>query len=98
MIKIFSAKRKKIENYCKENGISYLGLFGSYARGDFKKDSDIDLLVRVKRNVTLLDLVRMERELAKILGKKVDLLTKASLSKYIRERVIKEAKPIYEGR
>ena len=98
MIKVFSAKRKEIENYCKENGISYLGLFGSYVRGDFKKDSDIDLLVRVKRNATLLDLVRMERELAKILGKKVDLLTKNSLSKYIRERVIKEVKPIYEGR
>ena len=98
MIKIFSAKRKEIENYCKKNGISYLGLFGSYVRGDFRKDSDIDLLVRVKRNATLLDLVRMERELAKILGKKVDLLTKNSLSKYIREKVIKEAKPIYEGR
>ena len=98
MIKVFSAKKREIENYCKENGISYLGLFGSYARGEFRKDSDIDLLVRVKESTTLLDLVRMERELTKILGKKVDLLTKGSLSKYIREKVRKEVKPIYEGR
>ena len=40
----------------------------------------------------------IERELDKILGKKVDFLTKNSLSKYIRERIIKEAKPIYERR
>lgn len=98
MIKIFSAKKKQIEDYCEENGISYLGVFGSYIMGDFRKDSDIDLLVKVKKNATLLDLVRMERGLAKIFGKKVDLLTKNGLSKYIRERIVKEAKPIYERR
>lgn len=96
MASLIKAKIEEIKNYCKENGIKYLGIFGSYARGDFKEGSDVDILVRVEENKTLLDIVRMERELSKILGKKVDLLTEDSISKYIRDSVKKEVRTIYE--
>ena len=92
------SKMDDITNYCEENGIEYLGIFGSYARGDFKKESDIDLLVKVDGEKTLLDIVRIERELSKILGIKVDLLTEESISKYIINYIKKELRTVYERR
>jgi len=95
-MEIILNKMDEITNYCEENGIDYLGIFGSYARGDFKKESDIDLLVKVNGEKTLLDLMRIERELSEILGVKVDLLTEESISKYIIDYIKKELRTIYE--
>ena len=91
-MELISNKKKEITNFCKENGIEYLGLFGSYARGDFKEGSDLDLLIKVNGEKTLLDLVRMERELSEILKIKVDLLTEESISKYIIDYIKKVVK------
>jgi len=91
-------KMKEITNHCKENGIEYLGLFGSYARGDYKKGNDLDLLIKVNGEKTLLDLVRIERELSEILNVKVDLLTEESISKYIINYIKKELRTVYERR
>lgn len=90
-------KKEEIITYCQNNGIEYLGVFGSYARGDFKENSDIDILIKVQDDKSLLDIVRMERELSEILGIKVDLLTEESISKYMRSSIKKEVKTIYEG-
>src|SRR3989338_10163695 len=57
----------------KKEGIKKAGIFGSYARGEQKKNSDVDILVEF--NGSLLDLVGLEIELKKILKKKVDLVT-----------------------
>ena len=66
------------------------GIFGSYARGEQKKSSDVDILIKYRGNQSLLDLVRLERELKEKLRKKVDLLTYGSLSPYLKERILKE--------
>jgi hypothetical protein len=97
-MELLLSKMDEITTYCEENGIEYLGIFGSYARGDFKKESDIDLLVKVDGEKTLLDIVRIERELSEILGIKVDLLTEESISKYIIDYIKKELRTIYERR
>lgn len=68
------------------------------ARGEAKKDSDIDLIVRFSRRKGLLALVRLERELSEVLGRKVDLLTKAAISPYMRERVLRELRVVYGSR
>lgn len=47
--------REKINNICRQNGIEYLGLFGSFARGDFTSASDVDLLVDFKNSPSLLE-------------------------------------------
>ncbi len=86
-----------LEDFCRQRDIAYLGIFGSYARGDYDENSDIDLLVRFSKPKSLLDLVRVERELAEQIGKPVDLLTEGSLSPYIRERVLAETKRLYEA-
>ncbi|MBN2119154.1 MAG: nucleotidyltransferase family protein [Anaerolineales bacterium] len=83
---------------CRQNDVSMIGVFGSMARGDARKKSDIDLIVRFSKRKSLLAVVRLERELSEALGRKVDLLTEAALSPYLRERILKEMRVVYEKR
>ena len=83
--------KKQIVEVLKEHGVKRAGIFGSYARGEEKKDSDIDILIDVKgRKFSLLDLVKLEMILEKILQKKIDLLTYNGISPYLKERILAE--------
>ena len=67
-----------------------IGIFGSFARNEQTFESDLDILIHLNSDISLLDLVRMERELSQILGTKVDLVTEESiknpkLKKYIEK-------------
>ena len=86
----------KVAEICASNDIEYLGVFGSFARGEAKPRSDIDLLVRFATRKSLLDLVRLEREFSKALGRRVDLLTEAAISPYLVDRVKAQLKVVYE--
>ncbi len=77
-------------------GARKIGLFGSYARGDERPDSDLDLLVEFTDGKSLLTLVRIERELSESLGIKVDLLTEQAISPYLIDRVKSELRVIYQ--
>jgi predicted nucleotidyltransferase len=83
---------------CRQNDVSMVGIFGSMARGEAKKKSDIDLIVRFSRRKSLLAMVRLERELSEALGRKVDLLTETAISPYMRERVLEEMQVVYGSR
>ena len=74
-----------------------VGVFGSVARGEETESSDIDLLVKFSKRKSLLAIVKLERELSTALGKKVDLLTEAALSPYLREGILNELKVIYKN-
>ncbi len=82
--------RSKILPVLKHNGVVKAGIFGSFARGEEKKGSDIDILVQFKGGKTLLDLVSLERELKIILGRNVDLLTYNSINHLLKERILEE--------
>ena len=83
--------KPKIVEVLKENGVAKAGIFGSYAHGKQKKNSDIDILIEVKgRKFSLLDLIGLEMKLSKILGKKVDLLTYKGINHLLRKRILKE--------
>jgi predicted nucleotidyltransferase len=69
----------KIVSYLKQYHPSMVGVFGSYARNEQTKFSDIDVLIDFKSTLSLLELVHIEQELSEILGIKVDLVTKSSL-------------------
>jgi hypothetical protein len=86
----------KLLDICKRNDIAFLGIFGSYSRGEQKEKSDIDILVRFSRRKSLLDLVRIERQLSEVLDVKVDLVTEGSVSPYLIEGIKKELKVIYD--
>lgn len=95
---IYPFDLSRLIELCRQNDISMVGVFGSMARGEAKKRSDIDLLVRFSKRKSLLATVKLERELSEALGRKVDLLTEAAISPYLRERILKELKVVYEER
>lgn len=70
-----------------EYPIRDLGVFGSYARDEQGPESDLDLLVTFDRPVSLFELVRLEDELSRRLGRDVDLVTRESLKPRIRSHV-----------
>lgn len=88
--------RDKVAEFCKRKHIQKLSLFGSALRGDFRPDSDVDVLVEFEPgHVPGLAFFAMENELSEILGRKVDLNTPQFLSRYFREQVLAEAEVQY---
>lgn len=73
--KEFEKIRKKVVPVLKRYKIKKAGLFGSYARGEQRRNSDIDVLIETKdRKMTLLGFIHIKHELENVLGKKVDLV------------------------
>ena len=83
---------------CRQNDVTKLEVFGSTARGEAHDDSDIDLLVEFSKRKSLLALVSLERRMSAALGRKVDLLTDAAISPYLREGINRDRRTIYEAR
>ena len=90
--------RDKIATLCRRHRIRRLSLFGSVLRDDFRPDSDVDILVEFEPGATPgLAFFTMQDELTEIVGRKVDLHTTASLSKYFRDEVLAEAEVQYDA-
>ena len=91
--------KDKLAGFCKRNHIRKLSVFGSAVRGELQPDSDIDLLVEFEQDLTpgLFSIVRMEMELAEMLGRKVDLRTPEDLSQYFRDEVLLNAELQYQA-
>jgi len=79
-----------------EYGIYKAGVFGSVANGTFKKTSDIDILVVFRMPIGFIKFLQLESALSRALGRKVDLVTEAALSPYIKNDVLKQLKVVYE--
>ncbi len=72
-------------------GVKTLGVFGSYVRGEAKKQSDLDLLVELEpHRLTLLGFIGLENYLSDLLGVKVDLTEKETLKPHVGQRILKE--------
>ncbi len=79
----------------KRYGVKKAALFGSFARGTIVTEaSDIDILVEIEEDISLLDFVGLKLELEEILGRKVDLVEYSTLKPILKERVLKEQVPI----
>jgi predicted nucleotidyltransferase len=84
--------KEKLANYCRRYHIRRLAFFGSVLRDDFTPSSDVDVLVEFEPGYTPgLAFFGMQEELAKILGRKVDLNTPNFLSPYFRKQVQQDA-------
>ncbi len=70
--------------------VKELGVFGSVARGENTESSDIDLLVEFSEPVGFFKFIELEEYLSKLLGKKVDLVTKKALLPAIKDDILKE--------
>jgi predicted nucleotidyltransferase len=90
--------RDKIVEFCQRYSIQKLAFFGSVLRDDFSPASDVDVLVEFGpgAGVGFFKLYDLEQELSRILGgRKVDINTPRSLSKYFRDKVLAEAEVQY---
>ena len=90
--------KEKLAKFCQKNNIRLLSFFGSILREDFNDKSDVDVLVEFdpKASVGLFELYDMEQELSNLFdGRKVDINTKNSLSKYFRNKVMEEMEVQY---
>jgi uncharacterized protein len=89
---------KKITPILKRNDVEFAGVFGSYARGEAKENSDIDIIVRFSAPKGFFGLIGLERELSETLGIKVDLGTEGTVHPLIVPDVKKDLKVIYGQR
>lgn len=70
--------------------VSYLGLFGSYVRGEQRPDSDLDVLVEIDGTIGLLAYVGLKHHLEDLLGVSVDLVSRPSLRSAIGRNILRE--------
>lgn len=87
--------KNELRQLCRQNAITYLAVFGSHARGEETGKSDIDLLVDYADAKSMFDHVRIQRKLTQLFGKEVDLVTRRSLSPYIRDYVNADLEVLY---
>ena len=87
-----------IRNYFKNHPVQKAWLFGSFARGEARVDSDIDILVRFKQpnQIDLFDYVGMQQYLESITGRKVDLVEEGQTYEQVGKRINKDKVLIYE--
>lgn len=71
-------------------GVSVVGIFGSYVRGEQEQRSDIDLLADILRPISLLEMVGAEIYLSEALGIKVDLVPERSVREELRDNILEE--------
>lgn len=92
---MLSEKEKNIIlNTLSPHNLRSLGVFGSFSRNEENESSDIDLLVEFEESPNLLELIGLEQELSDLLNRKVDLVTKSSLSPLLGTFVEKDLIPI----
>jgi predicted nucleotidyltransferase len=93
--------REKLGDFCRQWRVSEMAFFGSVLRADFRPDSDVDVLATFAPEArwTLIDYVRMERELAEILGRPVDLISRRAVEQSAnvirRQEILESAETFY---
>jgi uncharacterized protein len=71
-------------------GVKKAAIFGSVVRGESKTSSDVDILVEIKNDMSLLDFVGMKLELEEAINRKVDLVEYETIKPLLREKILSE--------
>jgi uncharacterized protein len=87
-------KREEILRVAASHGARNVRIFGSVARGEADETSDIDFLVDMESDRSLLDVAALLADLRELLGRKVDVVSEKGLYWLLRRRILKEAKPL----
>jgi uncharacterized protein len=86
--------RPIILGIAKEYGATNIRIFGSFARGEQTKRSDVDLLVDLPKGMSLLDHAGLQVDLEEALGRSVDVVPADSIKPLLRDRILTEARPL----
>ena len=95
MMKLMEMKRALKSNkklLRQEYGVKEIGIFGSFARGEQRKKSDVDVLVEFDNVPDLIKFIELERRLQRLLGKKVDLVRKQTIREELKDSILRELK------
>ncbi len=84
--------KSNLESLKKDYNLNSVGIFGSYLRGEQKTNSDLDILVDFKKPISLIKFIRLENDLSRIIGIKVDLVMKNALKPAIGKRILEDIK------
>jgi predicted nucleotidyltransferase len=87
-------RRDEILRIAARHGARNVRVFGSVVRGEDRAGSDVDLLVEMADDRSLLDLVGLEQDLEELLARHVDVLTDHGIHPALRARIIAEARPL----
>jgi len=82
--------KSKVKKILIKHNATRAGIFGSYVRGEQKKNSDVDILVELSSELDLIDIIIIKNELERNIGKKVDLVEYECIRKELRENILKE--------
>ena len=86
--------RQRILPVLRNHGITRAGIFGSVARGNATIESDVDILIELDVQASLLDFVGIKLELEDVLGRRVDLVQYAAIKPALRDRILREEVPL----
>lgn len=87
--------KNKLHSICETNDISFLGVFGSYALGNQRRDSDIDLLIDFKKTKSLLEKGKVLVKLQDFFKKEVDLISRKNVKSSLRPFINKQLITLY---
>jgi len=82
--------KEKILPLLKDYGVERAGLFGSCVIGQMRKDSDIDILVEIKRDVSLLDFIELKQKIEEVLRRKVDLVEYDTVKPLLKDKIFSQ--------
>ncbi len=92
-LSILQSKRTEILALAAKHGASNVRLFGSIVHGEDQEGSDVDFLVDMQETRSLYDLIGLQQDLEKAIGRKVDVLTPNGINRYLKDRILGEAAP-----
>jgi predicted nucleotidyltransferase len=84
-------KREQILTIAERYGAERVQVFGSSARGESGRESDVDFLIELEPGRTLLDIIGMKQDLEDLLQRKVDVVTEGAVSPYLRDEIVRQA-------
>ena len=90
--------KNKILPILKREGVTKAAIFGSFARGEANKKSDVDLLVKFEKGKSLLDLINLQYSLEDKVGRKFDVVSYGGINHLLKKIILGEQKIIYEKR
>ena len=90
MVEKLDNLKQKIKNVLKKHNIAKAGIFGSYARGEQKKNSDVDILIEVSNDMGLIGFISLKMLIEKAIKKKIDLVEYDAIRKELKENILKE--------
>src|SRR3989338_1818323 len=82
--------KEEIVPILQKNGVTKAGIFGSYARGEEKSNSDVDILIELEKGKDLFDVVGLKYELEKKIKRKVDLVEYCTIHPKLKDQILQE--------